>query len=94
MQSNKSIDDWNERQRRQINAFYIFLSLICVGAAFAWSPIALLPLLMIAMFAGMSNVSLLLGRPRIQGTDAEIRAAAATGPAWFQRAVAKLETEN
>lgn len=95
MQRHKSIDDYieHETQRRQINAFYIAISVICVATAVLWSWLALLALLVIGMFAGMANVSMLLGTPEPLGTDEEIRDAASKGPAWFRRTVDKLDSE-
>lgn len=96
MERNNSIDDYieHEGQRRQINAFYIALSFISICTAVIWSPLALMALLVIALFAGMSNLSMLLGTPKLRGSDEEIRAAASKGPEWFRRRVAKLDSEN
>lgn len=90
---------WIAHQRyiRRFNA--IAVALLGFGLALAYAvggPQAAGVLLVVevvggGLLIGMANVVLLLDTPRVNATDDEIRAAAATGPRWLQRLVVKLD---
>ncbi|KSQ21767.1 hypothetical protein APB26_32835 [Pseudomonas aeruginosa] len=90
---------WIAHQRyiRRFNA--VAVALLGLGLALAYAvgrPQAAGVLLVVevvggGLLIGMANVVLLLDTPRVNATDDEIRAAAATGPRWLKRLVAKLD---
>lgn len=92
---NESVAAWirHENNRRLLNRFYIALAVLCAVMTVTVPVIGLAALVFIPMFAGMSNVCMLLGRPRIEASDAEIRTSAAIGPRWFASLIAKLDSQ-
>lgn len=45
------------------------------------------------LFIGLANVAFLLGTPPVHASADEIRSAAAHGPKWLKRLVAKLDAQ-
>lgn len=80
---NRTIAAWirHESFRRRLNQFYIALAVIFLLLAGSVSIVAFIPLAFISLFAGMSNVCMLLSAPRLEASDCEIRRAAAVGVA-------------
>lgn len=95
-QSNHSIADWIEHEghRRRLNIYFVSLAVITCFAAVVISPGTLLALPLIALFAGMANVSMALGAPELHGTDEQFRAAAVSGPKWFRRLLTKMDSQG
>lgn len=76
--------------------------MLVIGLLIAWSvgglhlmgTIFLVEIVAGGLFIGMANVALLLGTPAINASDEEIRTAAAIGPRWLKRLVAKLDAQS
>lgn len=92
---NISVKYWikHEQRRRLLNSFYILLALLLVVLAVVVSMGALIPLVFVALAAGLSNVLMILGRPSLEATDEEIRFASTVGPYWFTRLVSRLDSQ-
>jgi hypothetical protein len=92
---NESVKAWvrHEKSRRIQNCFYILLAVLCIFFAATVSTGGLLLLPFVGMSAGMSNVCMLLSRPRLEATDEDIRAASEVGPRWFSRLIDKLDSQ-
>lgn len=91
---NESVKFWirHEKSRRLQNGLYLLLAGVCIVFAATVSPGGLLILPFIGIFAGLSNVCMLLSRPSVQATDQEIRDSSEIGPNWFSKLIDKLDS--
>jgi hypothetical protein len=92
---NLTVKHWikHEESRRLLNGFYILLALLLIGIAAVVSIGALIPLVFVALAAGLSNVLMILARPNLEASDEEIRLASIVGPNWFARLVSRFDSK-
>jgi hypothetical protein len=93
---NPSLHQWikHETVRRRLNIFYILVAALTILLATLIAPGAYIFLPVIALFAGFSNVCMILSRPSIEASDSDFFFAADVSPKWFRRVVLKLKRQN